>query len=65
MKQTYVKECRICKQDQVFEAHPEDLGKWQDGVKIQLALPYLKTDVRELLISGTCGTCFNKLFGDE
>ena len=42
-----------------------DMGRWQNGSLIQDAMPYLSADERELLISGTCGTCFDKMFGSE
>ena len=43
---------------------PADLSKWQNGELIQNAMPYLTPDERELLISGTCGDCWKKMFGE-
>ena len=45
----------------------EDFQAWQDGELVQDAFPYLSADEREMLISGICGTCFDKIFaaGDE
>lgn len=34
-------------------------------LKAQDAFPYLSADERELIISGTCSECWNKMFGDE
>lgn len=33
-------------------------------VKAQDAFPYLSADERELIISGTCSECWDKLFSD-
>jgi hypothetical protein len=35
---------------------------WCEGKLIQKAMPELTKDERELLISGTCGPCFDRLF---
>jgi len=40
------------------------LIKWKNGELIQNVMPYLNEDERELLISGTCGKCFDKIFSD-
>ena len=41
-----------------------DFEKWQGGELIQDAMPYLSPDEREILISGTCGPCFDRMFGE-
>jgi len=49
-----------------FEIRGEDRDfiRWEEeGELIQNALPYLSADERELLISGICGGCFDKMFG--
>ena len=38
---------------------------WQTGTLIQCAFPDLTTDQRELLISGICGKCFDRVMGEE
>jgi hypothetical protein len=38
---------------------------WIEGVIIQKAMPTVGRDERELLISGTCGACWEKLFPPE
>jgi hypothetical protein len=42
-----------------------DLQAWKNGEYIQNAMPYLNVDERELLISGTCGPCFDNMFPEE
>ena len=45
----------------------EGFVNWQSGKLIQDALPELSAGERELLISGTCDECWQRLFpdGDE
>lgn len=57
--------CRICDTPHIIEAPAEALQKYKDGAKIQHALPMLTPDERELLLSGTCPTCWNNMFGGE
>ena len=52
-------------QDLGKEVESADYKNWQEGALIQDALPYLTTDQRELLISATCGTCWDDMFGEE
>jgi len=39
--------------------------KYKAGELIQNALPELSEDYRELLITNTCGECFDKMFEDD
>jgi hypothetical protein len=56
--------CRSCKKIKTLEVNEEGFTAWKNREKlIQDALPELDKDDRELLISGTCGTCFSKMFG--
>lgn len=55
-------DCRICNEAFTIEADEKDICHWQDGALIQDVLGYLSCDQRELLISGTCGACFDKMF---
>lgn len=57
--------CLSC--DEVTELEVSEAGfrAWKKGQLIQLALPELSAAERELLISETCGPCFDNLFEDE
>jgi hypothetical protein len=57
--------CRWCNEHHILATCAEDVNRWQGGELIQNAMPYLSADERELLISGTCGTCFDNMFGGE
>ncbi|WP_211746380.1 hypothetical protein [Paenibacillus sp. Marseille-Q4541] len=58
--------CFSCKQDQAVKVNEKDLENYNNGAHAQHVFPYLSADERELLISGICGCCFDKMFeGDE
>lgn len=54
--------CVDCGKDHNIKLCIDDLKKWQKGALIQNALPYLSSAERELIISGICGKCFDKIF---
>ena len=58
----YAVTCQSCKGDFYFYANPKEIEAWQEGKLIQDALPRLSPNMRELLISGLCGSCFEKIF---
>ena len=57
--------CRLCDTVHDLTVNVEGYVNWQAGEFIQDALPELSCDERELLISGACGACFDKLFPSE
>jgi hypothetical protein len=57
--------CRQCNKQYVFTVDHDDYNRWIEGELIQRAMPYLNADQREMLISKTCGPCFDKMFGPE
>ena len=57
--------CRLCGDTHVLKVNDDDVFRWQTGTLIQDAMPYLSADEREILISGTCGKCFDKMFGED
>lgn len=56
-------QCRSCGRFVDVYVNVDDFNAWQDGELIQNAFPYLSADEREILISRTCGPCFDKMFG--
>ena len=56
--------CRHCKESSELAVNRQDIEDWTAGKYIQDAMPYLSDDERELLISGTCGKCFDTMFGE-
>ena len=55
--------CRMCGVDHVILVNKDDFKDWYvGGVHIQDAFPYLSASERELILSETCGECFDKMF---
>lgn len=55
--------CVNCDKEYVLNVNSEDLEKWETtNIFVQDAFSYLTPAERELLISGICGTCFDKMF---
>lgn len=62
----YEVECRRCHFKKVFQLDEADVKRWQvDRELIQRVFPTMTPGDRELLISRTCETCFDDLFGDD
>lgn len=58
--------CRICGTMYEFEVHEPSYELWKAGKGyIQELLSELTADQRELLLTGTCGPCFNRLFPED
>jgi len=53
--------CSQCTNKISIDVNQHDYYRWQDGSLIQKEMPYLTCDERELLISGVCGSCFDKM----
>lgn len=57
--------CRMCKATYQVEVSAEKVAAWLNGELIQSAMPHLEAPTRELFISGTCGKCWDNLFGED
>lgn len=55
--------CCECGKEYNFEVPRDAALAWSNGARIQDAMPMLSPNERELLISGICETCFDKIFG--
>lgn len=60
-----IADCPMCGTESrvVIPTHAYEL--WQAGCHIQNVAPELKPEQREVLISGICPKCWDKMFGDE
>jgi len=56
--------CQVCGTSHRLLVDMNDMVAWKSGKYIQEAMPYLSVDERELLISLTCGDCFEEMFGN-
>ena len=54
--------CPFCGRSHEVEVNDMDYLDWQDGELVQDAFPYLSAGERELLVSGICPTCWDKMF---
>ena len=54
--------CPICGKFHEVMVSEADYYNWQDGELAQNAFPYLSAEEREILISGICPTCWDKMF---
>ena len=57
--------CLRCGETTTIKANVSDVVAWQNGELIQDVLSYLSEEERELLISKTCGKCFDEMFPDS
>lgn len=56
------KTCNMCDVQHEIWVEDDDYKSWENGKMCQDAFPYLDAGQREILISGTCGRCFDLLF---
>lgn len=55
--------CTICRGTEEVPITEGQYKRWRDGKElIQVVMPELTPDQRELVLSGTCGPCFDSLF---
>jgi hypothetical protein len=57
--------CKSCRKDVELRVPFDQWTEWQTGKFVQDAFPHLTAGEREMLISGLCEKCFDKLFNDE
>ena len=61
----YPYRCNECGDETVLQLKDADVKRWKNGDLIQRVFPQLSESERELMISGTCGDCFDKLFPED
>ena len=57
--------CHSCETIVDVPVKDEELQAWKGGQLIQDAMPNLTNDQREMLISHTCATCWDDMFGED
>jgi DNA-directed RNA polymerase subunit RPC12/RpoP len=64
-RETYAR-CTECRQVHVLVIAKAAVMKWAQGELIQRAMPALEVAAREILVSGLCSSCFDRIFkGDD
>lgn len=59
---TVVTRCPLCGRGNFIEVNEDDYDDWCDGASAQVAFSYLNKYEREMLISGTCPLCWDRMF---
>lgn len=62
---TIITQCPWCGEEHEVEVPFEGYLAWQSGASIQVAMPQLSADEREMLISGICPKCWAETFGED
>lgn len=57
--------CCHCGVEQSFDVISADYDNWQAGELAQNAFPYLSPGQREMMISQTCDTCWDRMFSTD
>ena len=55
-------ECKYCDHTEKVYVDQPDYDAWHNGALIQEVFDYLTAGQRELMLSNTCDTCWNKFF---
>ena len=55
-------ECSYCDYEETITVHEADYIAWHNGEYIQDVFSYLTAGQRELMLSNTCDTCWDKFF---
>jgi hypothetical protein len=55
--------CPICGETHEINVYATDLAAYMNGALVQDAFPYLNADEREMIISGICPRCWDKMWG--
>ena len=57
--------CSDCSTEHSIIMSDQQFNAWKGGALIQRVAPELSDSQRELLISGSCGECFDALFDED
>lgn len=58
-------QCVNCNATYIVTVPRDGYRDWLNGTHIQTAMPQVSAAERELLMSGICGVCFDKMFGED
>lgn len=54
--------CRCCGKEHILNVANDEYNAYMNGALVQNAFPTLPPEYRELLISGLCENCWDKVF---
>ena len=61
----YTLGCIKCKSEHTVSLNAPDLFKYNQGIYIQEAFPYISEGMREMMMSGICDSCFQEIFPED
>lgn len=59
---TVANRCPMCGKVHTVNVNDVDFQRWQTGASIQNAFPYLSANEREIIMTGICPKCWDKMF---
>lgn len=62
---THVVTCHHCKKSTSIVMDSKEWKRWKDGELAQNVWPYLSSDDREMIISGTHPKCWDEMYGSD
>lgn len=57
--------CPICGKSYTVIVPHEGFIKWRNGCRIQECMSSLSNEERESLMTGICGECWDRLYGED
>lgn len=64
-KYTLLRKCPFCGQQAHVAVPAQGLWDWEHGQFVQVAMPGLTPDEREIVMTGTHPACFDAVFADD
>ena len=58
-------DCPQCDKMSLVRVSDEGFRAWRNGQLIQLAMPELSPSEREMLVTGICPECWEKMWGED
>lgn len=57
--------CPICGKSYTVIVPHEGFIKWRNGGRVQECMPQLSNEERESLMTGICGECWGRMYGED
>lgn len=57
--------CPICGKSYIVTVPHDGFIAWRNGSRIQDCMPSLSNEDREALMTGICGECWERMYGEE
>lgn len=57
--------CPLCGFEKTLIVKHVDYVKWTNGTHVQDAFPYIPAGDREMLVSGICSECYDRMFANS